>query len=312
MELIGTSSLLVEKYRPKTINDLILPAKFRKLFLQFVADKDIPNLLFTSTAGRGKTSTAYALCNDIGSDVLYINGSSDTDINTVRYKVTQFASTSSFSDGKKVCIIDEGERISPNGQDALKALIETTEANCRFIITTNNLAKIIDPIQSRCQLMNFNFSQEETKPLIVAYFKRLCYILDNEKIKYDKSVLAEFTQKMYPDFRRTLNELQKFTKMYGEVSASILQSLDGEQFNSLIEEMKNNKFNNVRKIAANIDATGFYQTFYSSIDDVLEDKCKPDIICLLGRYAYETSLTVCHEVTLVACLVDIMKSASWK
>lgn len=312
MEKIGTSSLLTEKYRPKTIKDLIVPAGVKNLFNKYITDKDIPNLLFASTAGRGKTSTAYALCNDIGADMLYVNGSVETSIDTLRYKVTQFASTSSFSDGKKVVILDECERISQNGQDALKALMEQIEHNCRFILTTNNLSKIIDPIKSRCQLIDFNFSETEKKNLIIQYFKRICFILDNEKIKYDKQVLAQFTQDMYPDFRKTLNEIQKCRDMHGEISQAIFSNLEGSQFASLVEEIKNKKFMAVRKIISDMDAESFYQTFYDQIDDLLEPNCMPNIVMILGQYAYETSLSVAKEVTLAACCTAIMKDAKFK
>jgi DNA polymerase III delta prime subunit len=312
MELVGTSSLFVEKYRPQTINDLILPANFKKLFDKFISDKDIPNLIFSSSAGRGKTTTAYALCKDIGLEYLYINGSVETSIDTLRYKVTQFAMSNSFYDGTKVCIIDEAERLSNPAQDGMKALIEQTEANCRFILTTNNMSKIIDPIKSRCQLVDFNFTQTETKNLIIAYFKRICYILDNEKIKYDKKVLAEFTQKMYPDFRRTLNELQKFTKMHGEVSIEIFNNLDGAMFSNLVDEMKAKKFNNIRKIIADMNPEDFYQTFYDQIDELIEPTCMPNVIMVLGQYAYESSLSISKEITLAACVTNLLREIKWK
>lgn len=312
MEKIGTSSLYCEKYRPQTINDLIIPENLKKLFLQFVEDQDIPNLLFASSAGRGKTSTAFALCTDIDCDMLYINGSVENSIDTLRYKVTQFAMTGSFRDGKKVVIIDECERLSPQAQDGMKALIEQTEANCRFILTTNNISRIIDPIKSRCQLVDFNFSQKETKNLVIAYFKRVCWILDNEKIEFDKKVLAEFVQQIYPDFRRTLNELQKFIKMYGKVNEEIFNCLDGVQFASLVNEMKSKKFSNIRKIVANMDADSFYGNFYAEIDTLLQDECKPTVIMVLGRYAYETSLSVNKEVSLAACIVELLRECKWR
>jgi replication factor C small subunit len=220
--------------------------------------------------------------------------------------------TSSFFDGKKVVIVDECERLSGNAQDGMKALIEQTEANCRFILTTNNLSKIIDPIKSRCQLVDFNFNQKEMKNLIIAYFKRVCWILDQEKVKYDKAVLAEFIQKLYPDFRKTLNELQKFVKMHNEVSIAIFQNLDGAVFGSLIEEIKNKKYNNVRKLVSQIDSSTFYQEFYNQIDELLVDQSKPEAILILGRYAYESALSIAPEISLCACITEIMKSCQFK
>lgn len=312
MQINHRSTLFVEKYRPQTINDLIMPDNLKDLFNKFVADQDIPNLLFSSSAGRGKTSTAYALCKDIECDMLYVNGSVETSIDTLRYTVTGFAQTGSFHDAKKVVIIDECERLSPNAQDGMKALIEKTDANCRFILTTNNISRIIDPIKSRCQMVDFNFSQTETKKMIINYFKRVCWILDNEKVQYDKQVLANFVQQVYPDFRRTLNELQKYIKMYGKVDDQIFNTLDGAQFTNLVTEMKAKKFNNIRKVLPNIDSDCFYGTFYDQIDNIIQDECKPAVIMILGRFAYETALSVCKEVTLAACIVELLREIKWR
>ena len=312
MEIVGSSSLYVEKYRPRCINDLILPETTKAFLKQITADKEIPNMILSGTAGKGKTSAAYAICNDIDADVLYINASLETGVDTLRYKVMQFATTSSFSDGKKIVILDEFDRTSPQGQDASKGLIEQCEANCRFIITTNNFGKIIDPIKSRCQHIDFNFGQKETKNLVVAYFKRICWILDQEKVKYDKAVMAEFVQKLYPDFRKILNELQKFVKMHGSISADIFSTMDETIMGSLVTELKNKKFNAVRKIATDMDPDTFYGEFYSQIDHLLEPKCLPNIILTLGKYAYESSLTINKELTLVSCLIELMRDAQWK
>lgn len=311
MEFVGNSSLWVEKYRPKTVKDLILPESVKSYFEKIVAEKEIPNILLAGRAGLGKTSIAMAMCNVLGADKLYINASIENSIDTVRYKVQQFAMTSSFSDGKKIVILDELDRMQA-GQDALKALIEQTESNCRFIIITNNLSKIIEPIKSRTHYIDFNWPKKDQKELMIAYFKRICWILSQENIEFNKKVLAEYVQKMYPDFRKTLNELQKFVQMHGEVTDKIFSSMDDGQFSSLTTELKNKKFNNVRKIATDIDPDSFYGTFYQEIDSLLEDKCKPDIVMLLAQYAYESALSVNKEITLVACLVQIMRNSIWK
>jgi DNA polymerase III delta prime subunit len=311
MELIGNSSLWVEKYRPQTVKDLILPETVKNYFFKLVEEQEIPNILLAGRAGLGKTSIAFALCNVLKADKLYINASIENSIDVVRYKVQQFAMTSSFSDGKKIVILDELDRMQA-GQDALKALIEQTESNCRFIIITNNLAKIIEPIKSRTHYIDFNWQKKEQQALMLSYFKRICWILDQENVKYDKKVLAEYVQKMYPDFRKTLNELQKFVQMQGEVSDKIFNSMDDSQFNSLTTELKNKKFNNVRKIATDLDPDQFYMTFYREIDLLLVDSCKADIILLLAQYSYESALTVNKEITLTAALVQIMRTAIWK
>ncbi len=311
MDIVGNSSLWVEKYRPKIVKDLIVPENIKSYFNKIIEECDIPNILLSGSAGKGKSSVAFAICNELKSDKLYINASIENSVDTVRYKVQQFAMTSSFTDGKKIVILDELDRMIA-GQDALKALIEQTESNCRFIITTNNLAKIIDPIKSRCHHIDFNWAKKDQKELIVNYFKRICWILENENIQYDKKVLAEFIQKLYPDFRKTLNELQKFVQMHGDITDKIFSSMDDSKFTSLTTELKNKKFNAVRKMATDIDPDQFYGMFYSELDSLLEDSSKPDIILLLAQYAYESSLSVNKEITLVACLVQLMRNAKWK
>jgi replication factor C small subunit len=312
MELIGKSSLWVEKYRPKTVKDLILPTDIKNLFDNFVKDGDIPNLLFSSSAGRGKTSAGFSLIHDLKADKLFLNGSVSTSIDTLRYEVTQFANTSSFSDNGKICFIDECDRLSPQAQDAMKALIEQTESNCRFILTTNNMSQIIDQIKSRCQLIDFNFNQKEKKSMVVAYFKRVCWILDQEGVQYDKQILAEFVQQIYPDFRKTLNELQKFYKMFGKIDDAIFRNIDGAIFGNILEEIKNKKFNNVRKLVTQIDHSTFYTEFYSKLDEILVDKSKPTAIMILGRFVYEASLSIAPEISLCACITEIMRDCEFK
>lgn len=312
MELVGKSSLWVERYRPQTINDLILPENIKTLFNKFLADQDIPNLLFASSAGRGKTSAADALCRGLSADRLYINGSVENSIDTLRYKVTQFAMTSSFSDSGKVCIIDECERLSPNAQDGMKALIEQTESNCRFILTTNNISKIIDPIKSRCQMVDFNFSQDEKKNLVITYFKRLCWILDQEKVVYDKKVLAEFVQMLYPDFRKTLNELQKFAKMNSEINAAIFKNIDGSVMRNLVDDIRAKKFKTSMEMCGNIDPSVFYMTAYEELEPFLVDQSKPEAIRILGRYAYEASLSMNPVLSVKASIVEIMADCQFR
>lgn len=312
MNKVGTSTLYTEKYRPQTVKDLILPAKEMAFLNKAIEQGDISNILLCGSAGLGKSSTAFAICNDLDADKLFINASMETGIDTLRYKVQQFAMTSSFSDGKKIVILDEADRLTPAGQDALKALIEQTESNCRFIITTNNIAKIIDPIKSRVQLFNFNFNIKESESLMVAYFKRVCWILDNEKVKYDKKTLAEFVKKAFPDFRRTLGELQKYVQMHGCVDEKIFTNSADSSMESLVEELRNRKFNNVRKIATSIDADSFYGSFYLEIDKLLVDACKPSVIMILADSAYKSAFTANKELELVSCLIQLMKECNWK
>jgi DNA polymerase III delta prime subunit len=311
MEHIGTSSLWEHKYAPTTVKDLILPEKVRKLFTGFVDAGEVDTMLLSGTAGLGKTSSAKALVKDIGSDLLFINGSLENGIDVIRTKVIQFATSNSFGDGGKVVIIDEIDRMQ-SAQEALKTLSEQMEANCRFIFTTNNLHKIIDPIKSRTKHINFNFPASEKKALVMSYFKRLCFILDTEKVKYDKKLLAEYTQEMFPDFRQTIVRLQLCAKMHGEISSEIFNITDESMFNNLVTEMKNKKFNSVRKLISDIEPDSFYSTFYEKLDELLEPACMPDVIMLLGQFAYESALSVAKEVSLAACCTVIMKEAKWR
>jgi DNA polymerase III delta prime subunit len=282
------------------------------MFKKMVAEKDIPNMVFHSTAGRGKTSTAFALCNDVGCDMLYVNGSMETSIENLRYKVTQFAMTGSFHDSKKVVIIDEYDGLSPNAQNALKGLMEQVEVNCRFILTTNNLNDISEPILSRCPVINFNFSPKETKKLITAYFKRVCWILDQENVKYDKQVLANFIMQVYPDFRKVLNKLNTCVKMFGEINDEIYNTLDTAIFNNLVDEMKKKKFNEIRKIVSNINPSSFYSMFYDQFDTLLTDECKSVVCIILGTHAYESGVTINKELTLIKCIIELLKEVKWK
>jgi DNA polymerase III delta prime subunit len=311
MEKIGKSSLWEHKYAPTTVKDLILPSKVRTLFESFIKDGEVDSMLLSGTAGLGKTSSAIALVNDLGADLLFINGSLETGIDVIRYKVQQFATTGSFSDGKKIVVIDEIDRMVA-AQDALKTLQEQTEANCRFIFTTNNLHKVIPPIKSRIKHISFNFSPTEKKNLVMAYFKRLCFILDSEKIAYDKKVLADYTMQMFPDFRQTIVRLQMCAKMNGQINDQIFNISDEALFDNLIEEMKAKKFNSVRKIIGELDPDAFYLTFYDQIDTLVEPACMPNLIMTLGRFAYESALSVAKEVTLAACCTEIMKEAKFK
>ncbi len=312
MQEIGSSSLWCEKYRPQRLSDLILPKNYKDLFEKVIKDKELPNLLLSGTAGLGKSSLCYALANELDCDLLFINASLETGIDVLRSKVTQFASTSSFRDGKKLVVLDEFDRISAAGMDATKGIVELTESNCRFIFTTNNISKIIDPIKSRTQLIDFSFVQSQQKEIILQYFKRCQFILDTEKIKYDKKVLAEFVQKLYPDFRKITNELQKAAKMFGEINESVFKITDDALTNDLIKEMKAKKFVNVQKVVSSIDTDSFYREFYDQLYDHLDPKCIPDIILILGEYSYKNVNCLDKEINTIACCVEIMKSAIWR
>jgi replication factor C small subunit len=321
MEKIGTSSLWEYKYRPTTVKDLILPDKEKKYFQDMVESGEIDTMLLYGTAGRGKTSVAIALCKDVGVNFYYVNASKNNSIDIVRNDIEQFATSHSLEGGKKVVILDEAECLSNkegNGsggsgaQNALKALIEAVESNCRFIFTTNNIGRINEALQSRCgRTINFNFSQEESKKLMVAYFKRLQWILNNENITFDKKVLAEFIQKKYPDFRKTLNELQMRVKMFGCVDERILAVSDSKTEN-LIEEMRNKKWNNARKIVSEMDYFTFYTDLYLALESHVKDEYKPSLVLLLAEWSWKAGISNDKEIPAVAAMTEIIKGAMWK
>lgn len=312
MKQIGKSSLWVEKYRPKSVDDLILPNNYRSLFENIVKKKDLPNLLLAGSAGLGKTTSALVLANELGADSLLINASLETSIDVLRSKVTQFAMTSSFSDGKKIVILDEFDRVSSNAMDSTKGIIEQTEANCRFILTTNNLGKIIDPIKSRTQLIDFAFTKTDIQDIIMQYFKRCCMILDNEKIPFDKKVLAEFVKQYYPDFRKIINELQKASTMFETIDIRVMSLSSESLVGSLIDAMKSKKLINMQKIISNIDPDNFYTTFYNQIFNLLDNRCVPDVILALGEGSYRNAIVKDKEIQLLATAMQISKNAIWK
>jgi DNA polymerase III delta prime subunit len=242
--------------------------------------------------------------------LLYINGSLETSVDTIRYKVQQFAMTSSLMGGLKLIIIDEIDRMSTAAQESLKVLQEQSERNARFIFCTNNLQKIIQPLQSRTQLIRFG--KEITQELIVQAFKRVKFILANEEIAFDKAVLAQMTQNYFPDMRKLINELQKNATMFGEIDGRAIISGDDGQIESLITEMKAKKFNNIRKMCSEIDSSTFYTTFYEAIVDHVDVSTLPDIILELAEAAWKDTITLDKEINLTACVISILKVAKFK
>jgi len=317
MEIIGSSSLWCEKYRPSCIKDLILPEKYKSMIRKIVDSGEIPNLLFSGTAGIGKSTLALALTKELNSDVLFINASVETGIDVVRHKVQQFAVTSSFMDGKKVVILDEAERLgggngSSAAQDALKGIIEATDKNCRYIFTTNNLSKIIDPLKSRTQLIDFSFTQTDQKEIIVQYFKRCQFILKNEGIEFDKKILADFIQRLYPDFRKIINELQKAVSMFGKIDENVSKISSDSLVDNIVDALKSKKFSEIQKAANAIDPTEFYKGFYDKIRDVLNPQSIPDVILVLGEGNYRIVNCLDREIQLIHDLVQISKVANWR
>lgn len=311
MNTIGNSSIWEHKYSPKTVNDLILPEDFKKFFRGIVESEDIPNLLFYGSAGRGKTITANALCRELKADKLYINGSMETSIDVLRYKVQTFAECSSMFGTQKVVLIDEFDMLSTNALKSMKALVEEVVANCRFILITNFISKFSsdDPLLSRFnRQINFDFPSEYEKELIIGYFNRMCFILKNENITYDKQILGEFIRDEFPDLRRIIGKLQFCAQSNGCIDSRIFTCRnDKETIKALVEEIKLKKWEKARKTCELIDSTIFYDLIYKELIDQLKNECKADVCILLAEYQNMRGND--STLPMVACISKLMKIA---
>ena len=310
--------LWVEKYRPKTIEDCILSKDIKETFSQFLKQKEIPNLLLSGTAGTGKTTVARALCEELGADYIIINGSDEgRQIDTLRNKIKNFASTVSLTEdaNHKVVIIDEADYMNADSvQPALRNFIETFYNNCRFIFTCNYKNKIIPALHSRCTVIDFAIKNGQKVLTAKAFMERMSGLLKDENIEFDKKVLAELIQKYYPDFRRTINELQRYS-VRGKIDSGILFSLSEANTKELVKTLKDKKFNDMRKwVVQNIDKepASLFRGVYDSMYDSLDSKSVPQAILIIAGYQYKAAFVADHEINMVACLTEIMASCKFK
>jgi DNA polymerase III delta prime subunit len=306
--------LWVESYRPKTIEECVLPERLKKPFQEYVNQKEIPNLLLCGGAGVGKTTVAKAMCNEIGCDYMIINGSDESGIDTFRTKIKSYASSLSLSGGRKVIIIDEADYLNPNStQPALRNAIEEFSTNCTFIFTCNYKSRIIEPLHSRCAVIDFSLKNGEKAQMASAFFKRIQTILQSENIEYEGSVVAELVKKHFPDFRRVINELQRFSK-FGKIDSGILAQISDVTIGNLIRHLKDNDFGSVRKwVASNeIDPASLYRKLYDSLYDILKPASIPQAIIILADYQYKQAFVADLEINTVACLTELMVSVEFK
>jgi DNA polymerase III delta prime subunit len=306
--------LWVEKYRPHKIEDCILPESLKSTFSEFVKQGSIPNLLLTGSQGTGKTTVARAMCEELGLDYIEINGSMNGGIDTLRTEIKNFASTISFTGTRKMVILDEADYLNAQStQPALRNFMEEFSKNCGFILTCNFKNRIIEPLHSRCSVIEFKIPSSQKPKLAAQFHKRACGILEQEEIEFDKAVVAEVVTKHFPDWRRVLNELQRYS-VTGKIDSGILANLGEENFKGLVDLLKNKRFNDMRKwVSENLDTepTAFFRKFYDMASTYMKPNSIPQLVLLLGRYQYQSAFVADQEINTVAFLTEVMVEAEW-
>lgn len=309
--------LWVEQYRPQKIDDCILPANIKKAFKGFVEKGEIPNLLLTGTAGVGKTTIAKAVCDEIGASYIVINGSDEGRfLDTVRNRVRQFATTVSLTSGAphKVVIIDEADNTTPDVQLSLRTAVEEFHNNCRFIFTCNFQNKIIEPLHSRCTVVDFRIQKEQQQQLQGQFFMRLKQILDENKVEYQDKVIVKLIQRYYPDWRRLINEAQRHAAT-GKIDTDILCDIADVNLSQLINSLKNKEFSTVRKwVVDNIDNDPniVMRKIYDALYENIKPKYIPEVVLILAKYQYQIAFVADQEINLLACLTEVMMSCEFK
>jgi len=310
--------LWVEKYRPRKIKDCILTESLKETFSEFLKQGEIPNLLLSGSAGTGKTTVARALCEEMGADYIIINGSDEgRQIDTLRHKIKNFASTVSLTEqsNHKVVIVDEADYMNAESvQPALRNFIETFYKNCRFIFTCNYKMKIIPALHSRCTVIDFAIKNGQKVKTAKALMTRLSGVLKDENIEFDPKVLAELIQKHYPDFRRTINELQRYS-VRGKIDSGVLFNLSESNTKELMSSLKGKKFNDMRKwVINNLDKepSSLFSTIYNNLYEALEPKSVPQAVLIIAGYQYKAAFVADHEINMVACLTEIMANCNFK
>ena len=306
--------LWVEKYRPRTIAETILPDSLKQTFQSLVDTGELPNMLFTGTAGLGKTTVAKALCNELDLDYIVINGSEEGNIDTLRGKIKQFASSVSLQGGVKVVILDEADYLNPQStQPALRGFIEEFANNCRFILTCNFKNRIIEPLHSRCGVYEFNTSKKDMVDLCHQMFFRVTEILKTENVEFDKQILPPLIVKFAPDWRRVLNELQRFS-VTGKIDSNVVSSDRSSNYSDLFKYLKDKEFKKMRSWVVNnidTDASAIFRGVYDQMADQVKPQSIPQLVLILADYQYKNAFVADHELNVVACMTEIMANVEF-
>ena len=310
-----TDFLWVEQYRPKTIDDCILPTSLKTLFTSFIKKGELTNLLLSGTPGIGKTTVAKAICEQLNCDWIMINGSEEGGIDVLRNKIKNFASTVSLSGGKKVVIIDEADYLNPQStQPALRGFVEEFHGNCRFILTCNFKNRIIEPLHSRFSNIEFRVNPKDKPRLASKLFERAVFILKEQNIDYEEKVLAELIKKHFPDFRKLINELQRYS-VSGSIDAGILVNVSDENLKTLVSHLKSKEFGDMRKWVVNNldnDPVKIFRKIYDSMYDNLQPETIPHAVLIIADYQYKSAFVADQEINLVACLTELMSQVKFK
>ena len=307
--------LWVEEYRPKDVSSCVLPKNLKDTFTEFVESDNIPNLILSGGPGVGKTTIAKAMLDQIGATYMMINGSEESGIDVLRTKIKNFASTVSLEGGRKYLILDEADYLNPQStQPALRGFMEEFHKNCGFILTCNYKNRLIQPLHSRCSVIEFSIPKSEKQNLASEFFKRVISILEKEEVKYDKRVIAEVINNHFPDWRRTLNELQRYA-ISGSIDAGMLVNIGDVNIKELMSGMKNKEFTNVRKwVVNNLDnnPVDLLRVVYDNLYEYVDGSTIPHCVVVLGEYQYKSAFVADQEINMMACLTEIMARAKFK
>jgi len=305
-----TEFLWSQKYRPNNINDLILPEDIKETLRSFIEQGDLPNFIFHSqSGGTGKTSAAMAMADELGVEAMIINASEERSIDVIRTKMSQYCSTKSLDGKRKLLILDESDQLPELNQNALRNFFEKFSSNCAFVMTCNSLQRIIQPLQSRCAVIEFHFPKSERPLLAKNFFDRICSILDAEEITYDRKLIQHVIVHKFPDFRRCINELQRYSAS-GELSSKILANIQNNRIEVLVEAIETRKFQEIRKFILETwhgSEQELYRELYNELMNVAEPSSIPEIILILSRYGFESSFAVDAEIHTLACMVELMQ-----